>query len=483
MAIDPNPSNMCVACLRTHVDITAAIPKQAVIYFCRNCERYLQPPNEWVKCALESRELLAFCIKRVRGLKDVKLVDAGFIWTEPHSKRLKVKLTVHGDVVGGATLQQVFVVEFTVNNQMCDDCHRTEAKDYWKCVVQVRQRPISKKTLYYLEQMILKHRVHENTVGIKPVPNGMDFFFHLDNHARKMTDFLNTVLPVKTLMAKKLISHDIHSNCYNYKYTYAVDVVSLSKDSLVCLGKKERQHFGGISPICLVLRVASSVHLIDPMTAQVAEINTLAYWRAPFHAMLNTPQLVEYTVMDVELVDQRQQSFPGQGPVSNRHVVADIWLIRTTELGLTSDTIHTRTHLGHLVHPGDTVMGYNLQDANVNNEDFDKLKADSVPDVVVVKKCFATKAKRKSRRNWKLKRLVEEDGSVGTATENDYNDFLEDLEEDVELRKNVNIFKDKKREAPRGDASEVGDEAIPEITLDEMLDDLVLGDVELKEES
>jgi len=28
------------------------------------------------------------------GGVQVKLVDAGFIWTEPHSKRLKVKLTI-----------------------------------------------------------------------------------------------------------------------------------------------------------------------------------------------------------------------------------------------------------------------------------------------------------------------------------------------------------------------------------------------------
>lgn len=472
---------MCVACLRTHVDITAGIPKQAVIYFCRNCERYLQPPNEWVKCALESRELLAFCIKRVKGLKEVKLVDAGFIWTEPHSKRLKVKLTVHGDIIGGATLQQVFVVEFTVNNQMCDDCHRTEAKDYWKCVVQVRQRPISKKTLYYLEQMILKHRVHENTVGITPVPQGMDFFFHLDNHARKMTDFLTTVLPVKITMAKKLISHDIHSNNYNYKYTYVVDVVSLSKDSLVCLGKKERNAFGGMSPICLVLRVASSVHLIDPTTAQIAEVNTLAYWKSPFHAMLNSPQLVEYTVMDVEPLEQRH-SFPGQGPISQRHVVADCWLIRTSELGLTNDTIHTRTHLGHLLHPGDTVLGYNLQDANVNNDEFDKLKSENVPDVIIVKKCFASKSKRCNNRNWKLKRLMEENASVGTGTENDFNDFLEDLEEDEELRKNVNIFRDKRKQVATDAAAAAEEEGMPRITLEEMLDDLVIEDVEMKEE-
>lgn len=43
-------------------------------------------------------------------------------------------------VINGAVLQQVFVVEYTVQPQMCEDCHRIEAKDFWKAVVQVRQK-------------------------------------------------------------------------------------------------------------------------------------------------------------------------------------------------------------------------------------------------------------------------------------------------------------------------------------------------------
>lgn len=31
-------------------------------------------------------------------LLKVRLVDAGFVWTEPHSKRLKVKLTIQKEV-------------------------------------------------------------------------------------------------------------------------------------------------------------------------------------------------------------------------------------------------------------------------------------------------------------------------------------------------------------------------------------------------
>lgn len=259
---------MCVACLRTHVDITEGIPKQASLYFCRNCERYLQPPAEWVFCALESKELLAICLKKLRGIKEVKLVDAGFIWTEPHSKRIKVKLTVHGEVLGGTMLQQVFIVEFVITNQMCDDCHRTEAKDFWRCLVQVRQRSENKKTFFYLEQLILKHKAHENTLGIKPIHGGLDFYYTSENHARKMVDFLSTMLPVRITHSKRLISHDIHSNTFNYKYTISVDIIPIAKDGLVCLSKRLTQQLGSISPFCLVARVASTVHLIDPLTAQ-----------------------------------------------------------------------------------------------------------------------------------------------------------------------------------------------------------------------
>jgi NMD protein affecting ribosome stability and mRNA decay len=69
----------------------------------------------------------------------VKLVDAGFIWTEPHSKRLKVKLTIQDEVMNGTILQQGFVVEFIVENHMCMECNRANANpNSWTACVQVR---------------------------------------------------------------------------------------------------------------------------------------------------------------------------------------------------------------------------------------------------------------------------------------------------------------------------------------------------------
>ena len=40
------------------------------------------------------RELMALCLKKLKNLNKVKLIDANFLWTEPHSKRIKVKLAI-----------------------------------------------------------------------------------------------------------------------------------------------------------------------------------------------------------------------------------------------------------------------------------------------------------------------------------------------------------------------------------------------------
>jgi nonsense-mediated mRNA decay protein 3 len=63
----------------------------------------------------------------------------------------------------------------------------------------------------------------------------------------------------------------------------------------------------------------------------------------------------------------------------------------------------------------------------------------------------------------------------------DYLEFLDDLEEDPTYRQNVNIFRDKSKQQIAVDADDIGDETIPHITLDEMLDDLNLEDVEMSE--
>ena len=64
---------------------------------------------------------------------------------------------------------------------------------------------------------------------------------------------------------------------------------------------------------------------------------------------------------------------------------------------------------------------------------------------VLIKKNYGDKVKRSKQRNWQLQ-MMDREMDVAMATANqegaewDYQEFLEDLEEDKNYRKNVNIF-------------------------------------------
>ncbi len=159
-----NPTNMCASCLHDRIDVTAEINKKLTIHSCRSCGRFLGPP--WQEVELESKELLVMCLRKINGLNKVKLIDAAWIWTEPHSMRLKIKLTVQKDIGSGAYLQQSTIAEFVIRNQQCKHCEASYATGAWHAIVQVRQRVTHKRTFFYLEQLMLKHEAHKECVKI-----------------------------------------------------------------------------------------------------------------------------------------------------------------------------------------------------------------------------------------------------------------------------------------------------------------------------
>lgn len=189
-------------------------------------------------------------------------------------------------MLGGAILQQAFPVEFTVGSKCCDDCMRIEAKDYWRALVQVRQKAAHKKTLFFLEQLVLKHKAHAKATGIKQVLGGMDFYFARQNDARRLVDFLMGALPCRYHTAKELVSQDDHNNTYDYKHTFALEIVPICKvtstpflpclsphvglveDNVVCLSKGLAQSLGNLGQICVCIRVSEAICLIDPATGQ-----------------------------------------------------------------------------------------------------------------------------------------------------------------------------------------------------------------------
>ena len=109
---------------------------------------------------------MSACLRKIPGLNTLKLVDAAWIWTEPHSMRLKIKLTVQKEVINSAILQQSVVVDFVIKNQQCSNCQASFATGAWQAVVQVRQRVSHKRTFFFLEQLLLKHHAHSECINI-----------------------------------------------------------------------------------------------------------------------------------------------------------------------------------------------------------------------------------------------------------------------------------------------------------------------------
>ncbi|KAH1328735.1 ribosome-binding protein [Aspergillus fumigatus] len=483
---------LCQDCVRLTVDISQGIPREGVLHFCRDCERWLQPPSGWVSAALESKELLALCLRKLRGLNKVRIIDASFIWTEPHSRRIKVKITIQQEAFQGTIVQQAFEVEYVVHTQQCPDCAKSYTHNTWRASVQVRQKVPHKRTFLYLEQLILKHNAHQDTVNIKEAKDGLDFFFAQRNHAEKMVDFLSSVAPIKVKKSQELISMDIHTSTKSYKFTFSVELVPICKDDLVALPIKLARSLGNISPLALCHRVSTSVNLIDPNTLQTAEVPTAVYWRAPFKNLADVTELVEFIIMDIEPL----------GRSNGRFHLAEATVARASDLGSNNQTYFTRTHLGGILHVGDSVLGYHLTGTNFNDPNFEAIEASSqysstIPDVVLVKKHYARK-KNKKTRNWRLKRMAREyeeealqqqGASISRKQEQerermeaDFEMFLRDVEEDQELRSTLQLYKNKNarpnnRMRVEGGAGgmamdeDESDDDAPKISMEELLDD------------
>ncbi len=464
---------ICSDCISLTVDITEGIPRQSSVTWCRDCERYLLPPQRWVRAALESRELLAICLKKLKGLNKLRLINANFIWTEPHSRRIKLKVTVQGEAMSNAIIEQSLDVEFLVNAMQCPDCAKSYTTNTWRANVQIRQKVPHKRTFLYIEQLILKHNAHLDTISIQESKDGLDFFYAQKNHAVKMLDFLSEIAPIKYQKSQELISQDSHTAVKLYKFSFSVEIVPICKDDLVVLPLKLARSLGNISRLVLCSKITNSIQFLDPFTLQTADLTANVYWRSPFSSLANVTELVEFVILDVELT----------GTTKGRYALADITCARSVDLGSNDQTYYIRSHMGGILHPGDEAMGYFTANSNYNSDLWDSLDTDNTPDIILVKKSYAGRSKKRSR-NWKLKRMAIEhpDIEAGKETrqqkqEKDMNErdleiFLQELQEDEELRQTVNLYKAPNTQVRNDDDMDDEDDDAPHISIDELLEDL-----------
>jgi len=478
ITIDANSEGICEACAKKNIDITTGITKTGVLTYCRTCERYKRPP--WMKCEKESQDMMNLCLSKIKGLNKVQLIDSSFVWTEPHSKEVKLKLTVQKEI-NKSLISTSFLVEFKEEWTQCEDCKKTFTPHIWRACVQLRQKVNHKRTFLFLEQVILKHKAQSKALNIKEHPEGVDFYFANKAQANSFCAFIHEFLPCQTKTSRQLISVDEKSNEAVYKETFRLEIAPVCQDDLIILSEENYKKMGGIGPLLLCYKQINNLKFIDPVTFETLDLDNNTYWRYALKSYIDRKALSEFLIlsceeeidykklaekdkskriikkivrsknnnnndgMDIEADNKMNESKASintnmtnksqylenlEKKLEDKKIkIVNVKCIRNSGKDENKEIIETRSFLGRKMRPGDVYYGYDLTRINIS-EDLEGIlskKKEKIPDIILVKKKY-----NNYKRIFKLKHL-------------DMDVEGEDDEEDEEKEKNVKKGKKKKK--------------------------------------
>lgn len=477
ITIDANSEGICEACAKKNIDITTGITKTGVLTYCRTCERYKRPP--WMKCEKESQDMMNLCLSKIKGLNKVQLIDSSFVWTEPHSKEVKLKLTVQKEI-NKSLISTSFLVEFKEEWTQCEDCKKTFTPHIWRACVQLRQKVNHKRTFLFLEQVILKHKAQSKALNIKEHPEGVDFYFANRAQANSFCAFIHEFLPCQTKTSRQLISVDEKSNEAVYKETFRLEIAPVCQDDLIILSEENYKKMGGIGPLLLCYKQINNLKFIDPVTFETLDLDNNTYWRYGLKSYIDRKALSEFLIlsceeeidykklaekdkskrtikkivrsknnnndgMDIETDNKMNESKASvntnmtnksqylenlEKKLEDKKIkIVNVKCIRNSGKDENKEIIETRSFLGRKMRPGDVYYGYDLTRINIS-EDLEGIlskKKEKIPDIILVKKKY-----NNYKRIFKLKHL-------------DMDVEGEDDEEDDEKEKNAKKGKKKKK--------------------------------------
>lgn len=260
---------------------------------------------------------------------------------------------------------------------MCPDCTRVMASNTWKAVVQVRQKVEHKKTFLFLEQLILKQSAHRDCINIKDSKDGLDFYFATRPKAIKFVDFMQGIAPIRYKASEQIQSSDMQNATASFRFTYSVELVPVCKDDLLCLPLKIARSLSNVGQFVLCTRIGSTIQFLETHTLKIVELSPTVYWRTPFPVLMSAKTLSEFFVLDVELLGQTR----------GRYALCDLTVARSADFGKNDQTYLIRSHLGNILKPGDTCLGYDLQSSNLNNSVMDLVKNHEIPEIVCQNRC------------------------------------------------------------------------------------------------
>ncbi len=373
------------------------LDRELLLHKCDRCGRYRRSNQQhsWVHAEDESPQLLALALKLVQRPKhDAAITDARFLYTEPHSRRLKLKLTLSSDLGATATLQRSCVAEIVVHPMACDECARAAAKQpAWSAKVQLRQKAEHPRTLLALEQYVLLRQrraaaageARDGLISIERVgDNGLDFCFARRQGAQRFASALSSVAPCKTRSSSCVIAANARLGTSNVQHVWIVEVAPVVRGDLVLA---PRSGGGGGPPhrLALVARVGASIHCIDPTSGDAWELTAEAYWRAPFAPLASRRHQSRFAVLDCEpdVLSRAGAKGAAATAAASAFEMADATLARAADFGTNDELLYVRTHLGAQLEAGDEAMGYDLAAIPLVS---DALEGREFPDVLLVAK-------------------------------------------------------------------------------------------------
>jgi nonsense-mediated mRNA decay protein 3 len=417
--IYPNAANQCGSCLAHDVDLSTLLQQgpggtdHPTIHQCRQCRRYQQTAKHYIYAEPESPELLALCLKHIPALQHgshqhsspIRIVDASWVWTEPHSMRFKLRITAQTQVQN-VTMQQRVVVELHCTFQMCPDCNREYTNRTWHAVLQVRQRH-STKGMRSLEMALAKPNaatVRQHVIKLDSTNAGLDFYFLHLRQAQQLAQFIATIYPCRVKTTDKLVSEDTTNNTANMKYTVACELLPLAKDDLIVLGRTVPSPLAG--RVALVTKVSANlIQCVDAVSMEHVDVTADLYYRYEKFIRVLQVATVRAIVLDVvqqqqagavataprqqslssapqrHRKKQQQQQQPQQQPPQSPSPIHEVQLWYGDDT-----TVTVVTHVGQYLTAGDTVLLYDLRNSTVPIDEDWFHHAYQLPDVVVMKK-------------------------------------------------------------------------------------------------
>ncbi|XP_021749525.1 60S ribosomal export protein NMD3-like [Chenopodium quinoa] len=289
---------------------------------------------------------------------------------------------------------------------------------------------------------------------MKLANQGVDFLFVNRKDAENLYNFLVTQTPIMPDQFRKKFMKSSDPNRNNHTEIWYISAVicPIYQYDLIHLPRSLiASHHVGTLVICI--SSYNFIGVLDPLTLTYCQIRVKDYWKEPFEPLKTSSELVEYKVLDMEIVSRGQL-----------YSLANVQVARVSVIGKNGTESLVKTHLGNVLKPGDYVLGYELCSTNYSADVEMENCVDIVPNVVLIKKKNAA-----AKLHIKVTRQ---------KASPEYQQFLGDLEKNPEAMFNLSL-NDREGENQTSEMVSMKPDN-SELELEELLADLDLSDQEAK---